>query len=487
MGLRINTNIAALNAHRNMVRNDQGLSSSLEKLASGLRINKAADDAAGMSIADSLRAQALGLGQAMQNASDGVAMVQVADGALEEYINIINTVRTKAIQAASDGQSTDSRLAIQRDVSKLIEEADIIAKTTAFNGLALLDGNFVDKLLHVGAYKDETVSVSIDSARTAVVGKFALATGTEVSTAGLAAGTSGLLINGVSAGVSAAGTDNALGQTVGSAWSKAAAINSVQSSTGVTADAETTVTGSADIVGGTWSAGDVFVNGINLGEVVFSAQDNTGTLVAAFNKITDQTGVSAKIVSGGRLELSSDAGYNIDITTTAAATTVAIAADTAMAGITNVSVNGATSGALTAVESGVITLESDNAVAVTGAQETDAGFTADQQITLQNSLQSVDVTTQAAAELSISKADHALAQLGRVRSGLGSAQNQIESTIRNISVTRVNVLSAESSIRDVDFAAESATFSKFQILSQAGSFAMAQANASSQNVLSLLQ
>jgi len=491
MTLKINTNIAALNAHRNMLKTDNGLTRSLERLSSGLRINRAADDASGMAIADNLKAQALGLGQAIRNANDGINTVQTADGALEEYINIINTVRTKAIQAASDGQSSDSRLAIQRDVNRLLEEADNIAKTTSFNGINMLDGSYVDKKFHIGAYYNETVSISISSTRTTSVGKFALGTGTQVTGNDLVSGA--LTINGVNTGVFSAGSDNATAQAASSAWAKAAAINSVQSQTGVTASAETTIVGAADIAGGTISAGDVYINGIDLGAVTFSSQDSTGTLVAAINKISDQTLVTASIVDGGKLKLTAENGENIDLTTTAAGgTVIALATTQQTLGFSDgtnssVVVDGASAAALGASEAGIITLESDSAISLGGAHEAYAGFTDSQQISVANSISTVDVTTRVAAELSIKKADHALIQLDTIRADIGSVQNQLEATVRNISVTQQNVTAAESGIRDVDFAAESASFAKFQVLAQSGSFAMAQANASLQNVLRLLQ
>ena len=170
MALRINTNVAALSAHKNMIRNDNALSASLEKLSSGLRINRAADDASGMAIADSLKSQALGLGQAIRNANDGISMVQTADGALDESIKIINSIKTKAIQAAQDGQTTDSRKAIQSDISKLMEELDMIARTTAFNNQKLLSGNFTNKKFQVGAYSGETVNISIGSSESNKIG-----------------------------------------------------------------------------------------------------------------------------------------------------------------------------------------------------------------------------------------------------------------------------------------------------------------------------
>jgi len=170
MALRINTNVAALNAHKNMIKNDNALSSSLERLSSGLRINKAADDAAGMSIADSLRSQSMGLGQAIKNANDGINIVQTADAALEESINIVNTVKTKSIQAAQDGQTTESRAAIQADIDKLMQELDTIAKTTSFNNQKLLSGAFTNKSFQTGAYTGETTNITIGSAEANKIG-----------------------------------------------------------------------------------------------------------------------------------------------------------------------------------------------------------------------------------------------------------------------------------------------------------------------------
>ncbi len=170
MALRINTNIAALNAHKNMEKTDGTLTKSLQRLSSGLRINNAADDASGMSIADSLKSQALGLGQAIRNANDGINIVQTADAALEESINIVNTIKTKAIQAAQDGQTTASRAAIQADIDKLMEELDNIAKSTSFNGQKLLSGNFTDKKFQIGAYSGETVNISIGSTQADQIG-----------------------------------------------------------------------------------------------------------------------------------------------------------------------------------------------------------------------------------------------------------------------------------------------------------------------------
>jgi flagellin len=489
MGFRINTNIAAMDAHRNSSMNNVGLDKSLKSLSSGLRINTAADDASGLSIANSLKAQSTGLGQAIRNANDGIGVTQTADGALEEYEGIINTVRTKAIQAASDGQNADSRMAIQRDINKLLEEADNIAKTTSFNGLNLLDGSFVDKSFQIGAYANETVGMSIDSARTSVVGQFALKEGGAV-TAG--ATSANIAINGVALGVSAAGTDttlNTLAQSADSAMMKAAEINEISSSIGVTADANTTVKGMAGVGGGTFAAGDVFVNGVDLGAVTFSANDSTGTLAAAFNRISAQTGVTASIADGGKLLLTSEDGSNVQLGGAAAAGTALSAGELTRLGYTNIDVNGVGTAAYAEISRGTITLESDNAITIAAhADVALIGFAAaGESISVANGIGTSDVTTYDAAQMTIKKADHALEQLDKIRSNIGSTQNQLESTVRNISVTQVNVAAAESQIRDVDFAAESATFAKHNILAQSGAYAMSQANAVQQNVLRLLQ
>ncbi len=178
MGYRINTNVAALNAHRAGVQTNKRLDKDLEQLSTGLRINSAADDASGLAIADSLQSQANGLGQAVRNANDGINLAQTADGALDEYTNIINTVRTKSIQAASDTQNSDSREAIQKDINKLLEEAQNIASTTSFNGQTLLNGGFHNKNFQVGAYSGETVNMSINNTQVANVANFALDDGT---------------------------------------------------------------------------------------------------------------------------------------------------------------------------------------------------------------------------------------------------------------------------------------------------------------------
>ncbi len=588
MGFRINTNVAALNAHRSSLNNNKNLDNSLAKLSSGLRINKAADDASGMAIADSLRSQALGLGQAINNANDGVAVVQTADGALDEYIGIINTVRTKAIQAASDGQNSDSRAAIQADIDRLLEAANGIATTTQFNGQKLLDGSFTNKAFHIGAYANEIVGLSVDNVQIDAVGavKNAINNGTIVDTlTGTATAVqvndktgayqmgSVLTINGTDV-TATLNKDHA--NSLLDASSLAAAISD---STNVHAVATNSLQGSA-VVGAGTIAGDATdflkINGIDIGAVITTANDSTKALSVAINSVSDLSGVSAKVDDSGVMTLTSKDGGNISIDSGGTGASLSNFASnvTAVSSAANSAVTGATALVLTAGElviNGVDMAGTYGSTGATGSQISDLQTAIRKIDGLENStvssvgsihlknntgidinvadngtqidfavaaqgifnssdkgsitmysndtitvdttdskgnvmndhlgfdkstlrvsdgddrLSTIDVTSRRSAELSILVADSALKQLDATRSDLGSVQNQLESTIRNISVTQVNVKAAESGIRDVDFASESANFSKFNILAQSGSYAMSQANAVQQNVLRLLQ
>ncbi|WP_434658036.1 flagellin [Sulfurimonas sp. NW9] len=405
MGFRINTNVAAMNAHRNSVETNKGLDKSLNALSSGLRINKAADDASGMAIANSLRQQAQGLGQAINNANDGIGVAQTADGALEEYTKIIDTVRTKSIQAASDGQTLDTRKKIQADIDRLLEEAQNIASTTSFNGQTLLNGAYQNKSFHIGAYSGETVKLSIADTQTSQVAEFALA---ETSVG----------FSRLSGAANSAGGSASLSVTV------------------VNADGTTATVSTSTIS---------FASGADL-----SGYEIAQAVVDKFNQQAQIEGadVRASIVEAtGSTVDKPEYGIRID-----------------------------SAGDLTGMTLGDGVNDGNSAAITTAAA---AG--------LDNNLSTIDVTTRRDAEKAITIASYALKDIDKTRSDIGSVQNQLESTVRNISVTQVNVTAAESQIRDVDFAAESANFSKLNILAQSGSYAMSQANAVQQNVLRLLQ
>ena len=401
MGFRINTNIGAMNAHRNAVQTNLNLDNSLQKLSSGLRVNKAADDASGMSIANSLRSQANGLGQAIVNANDAIGVTQTADGAFDEYTKIIDIIRTKSIQAASDGQTLDTRTKIQSDIDRLQEEAQNIAATTSFNGQTLLNGAYTNKSFHIGAYAGETVKLSIGDASVDQVAEFAFAE----SVSGFAATTAG---NGITTASVSVTVINADGST-------------------------STVSSNAQITSGAHTAIEI-------------AQKT----VDSFNAAAQIAGADVRasiFESTGSTTTTAQYGIRLD-----------------------------SSGDLSAI---AITENINDGIG--------ASITTNASANLDNNFSTLDVTTRRDAEKAIIISDYALKDIDATRADIGSVQNQLESTIRNISVTQVNVAAAESQIRDVDFAAESAQFAKFNILAQSGSYAMSQANSVQQNVMRLLQ
>ena len=393
MGFRIQTNVAAMNAHRNSLMTNKGIDKSLNALSSGHRINKAADDASGMAIANRLRQQSNGLGQAIMNANDGIGVVQTADGALEEYTKIINIVRTKAIQAASDGQSDDTRKKIQADIYRLTQEAQNIAATTSFNGQTLLNGAYQNKSFHIGAYAGETVNISMGDAQVDKVGKFSLVSG-----------------------------------TTGVSKQKASATAASSS-----ANATITVTVTKDGVASTLSMT------VKHGKGAHTSKEMVRDVVDAFNAKAQKDRFDVRASSFIQNNKTGQYGIRLD------------------------SAYGFTTGQDGGDDLGIGTSNYDN------------------------SLGTVDVSTQDGAEKAIITTNYALVDLDNTRSDIGSVQQQLDSTIRNISVTQINVTAAESQIRDVDFAKESANFSKLNILAQSGSYAMTQANAVQQNVLKLLQ
>jgi flagellin len=471
-----------MNAHTNATMNNRNLDSSLSKLSSGLRINTAADDASGMAIADSLRSQASALGQAIGNANDAIGMIQTADKAMDEQLKILDTIKVKATQAAQDGQTAKSRQALQKDIARLIESLDNIASTTSFNGQTLLAGAFSNKEFQVGAFSNETVKASIGATNSTKIGSVHVETGDTVTAAAAVAVTiNDETLETVTISTSA-GTG--LGEL-------ANVINKNQDILGVRATANVEHVGGAEI-----TAGDVVsltINGVYIGTISgVQTGDSDGRLVNAINAAKTQTGVEAFTDSEGKLHLRSLDGRGI-----------AVSSNGAGAGITAATVE--TYGRLTLTR-----LDSrDIKFSTTGTGFSTAANIANATVNLNDVIDEFDadvasaagahgvttltsdlgtgVETLRGAMLVMDVAQSATELLDSIRADLGSVQNQLVSTINNISVTQVNVKAAESNIRDVDFAAESANFSKFNILAQSGSYAMSQANAVQQNVLRLLQ
>ncbi|MGQ9745033.1 MAG: flagellin N-terminal helical domain-containing protein [Dissulfurimicrobium sp.] len=313
MSLSINTNMAALYAHNSLKKTSESVQQSLERLSTGLRINKSADDAAGMSISNVMKNQAMSLGQAIRNANDGISIVQIADGALDEAISIINTIKTKAAQAAEDGQTLTSRIAIQSDIDKLRAELDTIARTTSFNGMKLLTGNFANKKFQIGAYTGQTIDMNIGSAESNKIGHVVTGNLTLTNASGGTVQLSiysnlqntNITINSVNLQYNNS-AENGMGAL-------ANAINKVSDATGVTAQAIVKSTSKNAVAAGTTGA-DFSINGVTIGAVTVQANDVDGSLVNAINSKTAQTGVVASVDGAGKLTLTSTDGRAIKVT-----------------------------------------------------------------------------------------------------------------------------------------------------------------------------
>ncbi|ELH8771409.1 flagellin A [Campylobacter jejuni] len=573
MGFRINTNVAALNAKANADLNSKSLDASLSRLSSGLRINSAADDASGMAIADSLRSQANTLGQAISNGNDALGILQTADKAMDEQLKILDTIKTKATQAAQDGQSLKTRTMLQADINRLMEELDNIANTTSFNGKQLLSGNFINQEFQIGASSNQTIKATIGATQSSKIGLTRFETGGRISSSGEVQFT---LKN-------YNGIDDfkfqkvVISTSVGTGLGALAdEINKNADKTGVRATFTVETRGMAAVRAGTTS-NDFAINGVIIGKVDYKDGDANGSLVSAINSVKDTTGVEASIDANGQLLLTSREGRGIkidgdigggafinanmkenygrlslvkndgkDILVSGTGLTAAgfgansfisqasvslreskgrfdaniadamgfgsVNKGVVIGGFSSVSAYMSSAGSGFSAGSGYSIGSSKGYSAILTANATvistasaasrvynvssgsgfSVGSNLSQFATMKTSVlgvkdETAGVTTLKGAMAVMDIAETATTNLDQIRADIGSVQNQLQVTINNITVTQVNVKAAESTIRDVDFAAESANFSKYNILAQSGSYAMSQANAVQQNVLKLLQ
>ncbi|EOY9686462.1 flagellin [Campylobacter jejuni] len=572
MGFRINTNVGALNAKANADLNSKNLDASLSRLSSGLRINSAADDASGMAIADSLRSQANTLGQAINNGNDALGILQTADKAMDEQLKILDTIKTKATQAAQDGQSLKTRTMLQADINRLMEELDNIANTTSFNGKQLLSGNFINQEFQIGASSNQTVKATIGATQSSKIGLTRFETGGRISEGGKVQFTL-KNYNGID---DFKFQEVVISTSVGTGLGALAdEINKNADKTGVRATFKVETRGMAAVKKG--STGDDFaINNVKIGKVDYQDSDGNGALVSAINSVKDTTGVEASIDENGKLLLTSREGRGIKIEGSIGGTAfinmdlkenygrlslvkndgkdilvsgtgLSSAGFGAQNFISQASVslreskgqidaNVADAMGFGSVNKGVVLAYSSvsaymsaagsgfsagsgysvgstknysavltaNATTISAASQlskvynvsTGSGFSSGSNLsqfaTMKTTAfrvkdETAGVTTLKGAMAVMDIAETAITNLDQIRADIGSVQNQVTSTINNITVTQVNVKAAESQIRDVDFAAESANYSKANILAQSGSYAMAQANSVQQNVLRLLQ
>ncbi|MBK9495148.1 MAG: flagellin [Xanthomonadales bacterium] len=476
----INTNVASLNAQRNLTTSGSSLATSLQRLSSGLRINSAKDDAAGMAIADRMTSQIRGLNQASRNANDGISLAQTAEGALDSVSSALQRMRELAVQAANATNSASDRAALQDEVEQLVQQINTVATQTSFNGVKLLDGTFTSQTFQVGANQGETIDISsIASARSDALGvgttsSYSTSLTATVITGAITAG--GVTVNGYGIGPTASdGVSSTLATS--SAIAKAAAFNSVSGQTGVSAVATaTTVTGLVTLPGALdGTATSLSINGVNIGAVAAAVGpvEKASNFAAAINAVSNQTGVTATFdTTGGNLSLTAADGRNIQISETGGAAAIAgLTVGTSFGGIR-----------LTSTASAGITLGGAS-LATTGLA---AGFTA-ATATFGAGVAAVDISTASGAELALGTIDSALATINSSRANLGALQNRFSNVVSNLAINSENVTAARSRIQDADFAAETANLTRAQILQQAGTAMLAQANQVPQNVLSLLR
>jgi flagellin len=480
MALTLNTNIDSLTAQNNLTGSQALLSQSLQRLSSGLRINSAADDAAGLAISQQFTTQINGTNQAVNNANDAVSEAQTAGGALSTIVNNLQSIRTLAVESANGSNSAADRAALDNQVQQQIAEITQIASQTTFNGASVLNGTSGTTVYQVGANVGDTISVNLAQGVGAnQIGQVATSTGTAVTANAFTGSDLTIQVgNGTAVTIGASSAGTAATQTASSAYAKAAAINAAGVA-GLTASASTTVTGSAafSTITGSSGGGSTYalsINGVSIyaaGTSIAAGQTLTGTEVATqINLYSSQTGVTAGLASSGALQLTASDGRDINTTET---------------------ITGAASGTGAAVATtakGTLTLSAASNIVIGGTGSADAGFTTGgQTISLGNAtLSNQNVLTVTGANNTIASVDAALATVSNFQSQLGAIQNRFTAAVSNLTSTSQNLTQSRSTIQDANFAQESANLTQAQVLAQAGISVLAQANQEPQLILKLL-
>ena len=516
MAISINTNVASLNAQRNLSASQTNLAKSMQRLSSGLRINSAKDDAAGLAISDRMTSQIRGLNQATRNANDGISLAQTAEGAMQESTNILQRMRELAVQSANDTNSASDRASLQSEVDQLKQELTRIAETTTFNGKKLLDGSMISAQFQVGANAGETISFGIGSARSTDLGNHSLTTNNATAAQGIevatAAATASAANNVEAQDLTIVGKEGSEVVKVAagdSAAKIAEAVNTQSEKTGVTATAKTTATLGTLSADGSVSLNLQGTNTTAIGITATVLKDDLSNLASAINEQAGNTGITAKLSDDKKsITLEQSAGYDIKISdfvhggagdggtdatfevtgsegiavaltdtagADAAAETAAIAANT-----DSTTVGGQVSFASSA--SFNVTSSIANAA---GSIFNNATANAANVSTLQ-SINTLDITSVDGSSKAIEAVDGALMQIDNMRGDLGAVQNRFESTIANLQNISENISAARSRILDADIAQETSKMTSQNILQQAGVSILAQANQAPQLALSLL-
>ncbi|WP_334158424.1 flagellin N-terminal helical domain-containing protein [Oryzomicrobium sp.] len=491
----INTNIPSLNAQRNLNSTQNSLSTSLQRLSSGLRINSAKDDAAGLAIAQRMTAQINGQDQAQRNANDGISLSQTAEGALQSSGDILQRIRALAVQSANASNSASDRQALNAEVGQLTSELDRIAQTTQFNGQNLLDGSFTSATFQVGANAGQTITMTSSNFRTSSYGNYRI--GAQIATDAGAPGDltpDSVAQNAIASNASAANRVAGGPLTINGAYgaatvtialgssAKAAAqqINSVTDKTGVTASAKTEfditqlTNGNSYVFNVTSNNAAPVTVSFTVGNGATVTPDSLSAAVNAFNDSSSKTGVIAKVNSAGTgITLLNSAGENITIANSASGSNTATIGGTP------------TAAGASAIGTGQLVLDSNKSFGINAANNTDFFNTPSAAGQLQN-VGNLDVSSADAANRTLAMVDAALATINGQRASYGAMQSRFTNAISNLQTSSENLTASRSRIQDTDFAAETANLSRAQVLQQAGTAMLAQANQLPQNVLKLL-
>jgi len=462
--MRINTNVASMTALEANKNTNTNLNKSLEKLSSGLRVNKAADDASGLAIADKLRTQASSIGQGISNANSAVALVQIADKAMSEQSNILDTVKQKLIQAGTSTTSADGREAIRKDINKLLEQFDMIAAQTNYNGVTLLQKSATDTArpdefqFQLGEDKDFDITATISNAsNTAHLGG-----GSDTISTGAIAGTAG-----------STNQDNNIGVASGQKFN---------ASTAISLEAVNISNDGAEVA---TSGINIYLSG-NVGEI----KNEIAGAKLDFSSETHNIKAAMSLIAQ-----SDTTNYNYTASTGIFSMKTITSLDLTGLNLSNVNLVGAGGAAegitFNAAGANVEFMVTNNNTDTTrpffGQINITSGTATGGRLLSDLKDLAADGLTNELANTFMATIDEALTQLNTTRADFGSSQNQLESSIRNMQTTQTNLKNAESVIRDVDYAAESANFNKMNIISQAGTYAISQANNVQQNVMKLLQ
>ncbi|GAB3487992.1 B-type flagellin [Curvibacter fontanus] len=495
MAAVINTNISSLTAQRNQGSSQASLATSIQRLSSGLRINSAKDDAAGLAISERFTSQIRGLNQAARNANDGISLAQVAEGALGSASNILQRVRELAVQSANATNSASDRQALNQEVGQLVAELDRISQTTEFNGQKILDGTFGTAQFQVGANSGQVIVASTANLRTSQYGN------NQVIASGPSAGSGAWGANG--SVIDTVAINGALGSASvnlaanGTAKLAADTINLQTPNTGVSASARTDVqltfaaAGAYSLLLRSDNSAD---ESISFAISATTGADGLSNAVSAINEKSSKTGVIASLnVAGTGIILTNATGNDIRVGDTATVNAGAVTVTKYVSDTTGtlVAVAGnqtlaADTTANNAIISGYVTLDSDKSFAVDATTGGAASLIIDGNSTLKK-VANLDVTTAIRANDSLKTVDSALSFLSGERAKLGALQARFETAISALQITSENLTASRSRIMDADFAAETAALSRAQILQQAGTAMVAQANQIPQGVLALLR